>query len=480
MHHPHRPWRILAGALLLALVATPWIAGCDFLRSSDDTTPLTPTPVGPIDLRYPLQFVDGRYLADASGTPVFLSGDAAWSAIANLTREEMVRYLDDREARGVNAVYVNLIEAAFSNQTPPHTNVYGDPPFDAVLDSNDLELDFTTPNEAYWTLVDDFLAYAEARGIVVFAFPAYAGWQQGNDGWGSGIDANGPDNLRTYGTFLGARYRTQPNIVWAAGGDWGPTGPFDLVAEYDALKGGIQDAGASQLWTGHGGQESGVDVYGYLGLDMNTTYRYPPQQVPEAVINDYFRDDRLPFVFFEGYYEGEFDVTPRELRYQAYISILGGAFGHFYGNSPIWFFGDGWEDALDAPGARSMTHLASLMRSRPFARLIPDYEFEPESALRGGRGDLDTGYAVISVANDGSSLVAYAPDERAITLDLSVLADATAQLWCFDPATGASTDLGTGTGTQTFEACASSEDYVIVADAASRDFAAPGTRRFSE
>lgn len=454
------------------------MAGCDFLRSSDDDTPLTPTPVGPADLRFPLQLVDGRYLADAGGTPVFLSGDAAWSAIANLTREEMVRYLDDREARGFNAIYVNLIEAAFTDQTPPHNNVYGDSPFNSTVDG--VELNFADPDEAYWELVDDFLDYAEARGIIVFAFPAYTGWQQGNDGWGSGIDANGPDNLYAYGAYLGARYRNQPNLVWTAGGDWGPSGQYDLAAEYDALKRGIQDAGASQLWTGHGGQQSGLDVYGYLGLDINTTYRYPPQGVPEAVINDYFRDDRLPFVFFEGHYEGEYDVTTQALRYQAYVSVLGGAFGHFYGNNPIWLFNDGWEAALAAPGARSMTHLASLMRSRPFARLIPDYEFEPESALRGGRGDLEAGYAVIAVANDGSSLIAYAPDRRAITIDLGYLAEDNAQLWCFDPATGASTDLGIGSGERTFEACASSEDYVIVADAASRNFAAPGSARFSE
>ncbi|MEM9999035.1 MAG: DUF4038 domain-containing protein, partial [Bacteroidota bacterium] len=317
--------------------------------------------------------------------------------------------------------------------------------------------------------------------FIVFAFPAYTGWQQGNDGWGSGIDANGPDNLRTYGAFLGNRYQDQPNIIWVAGGDWGPNGPFDLAEEYAALKAGIESTGDAKLWTGHGGQESGLDVYGYLDLDLNTTYVYPPQAVPLRVAEDYFRDDALPFVFFEGHYEGEYDVSTRDLRYQAYGGVLGGAFGHFYGNNPIWFFGDGWQDALGTPAAQSMTHLASLLRSRAFFRLVPDYGGDGESAVVAGRGTEEERFTLLAAADDGSSLIAYVPDGRSVTLDLSSLADTQARVWCYNPATGASDDLGTvEASTQSFDACASSEDYVLVADAASLGFAAPGTTRFTE
>ena len=68
-----------------------------------------------------------RYLVDAAGKPFFINGDAAWSLIAGLTREEADFYLDDRRARGFNTILVSLIETRFAVNAP--ANAYGELPF---------------------------------------------------------------------------------------------------------------------------------------------------------------------------------------------------------------------------------------------------------------------------------------------------------------------------------------------------------------
>ncbi|MEL6614932.1 MAG: DUF4038 domain-containing protein, partial [Bacteroidota bacterium] len=260
-----RSFALLSAALLL------W--GCD---TNNPASPPPPPgqPVGgaapvegvarttPEAPAWPLR-VEGRSLVDQRGTPVLLHGDAAWSAIVNLTREDMDRYLEDRQRKGFNAVYVNLVEWTFSNQSPGWRNANGNDPFIGTVDG--YVPDMTQPNEPYWEHVDYFMDRAGELGIAVVAFPAYAGWQQGFDGWSFALEVNGVARLRAYGLFLGGRYGNRPHVIWSAGGDWGPVGPRgDLSAHYASLVEAIREADADQTWTAHGWQSSGVDSYDYL------------------------------------------------------------------------------------------------------------------------------------------------------------------------------------------------------------------------
>ena len=88
---------------------------------------------------YPLR-VRGRHLVDARGRPFLINGDSAWSLIAQLRDDDVDRYLDDRKARGFNAVLVSLIEHTYASKAP--ADIYGTQPFR-------VDDDFTTPNEAY-------------------------------------------------------------------------------------------------------------------------------------------------------------------------------------------------------------------------------------------------------------------------------------------------------------------------------------------
>ena len=447
------------------------LVACDSGDPPPDNIEPTPVPTG---IAYPLSVSDdGRYLVDSLDRPVVLHGDAAWSLIVNVSIEDARFYLADRRAKGVNAINVNLVETSFSDQAPPWKNVYGEVPFSPLPDT--YILDFSKPNEAYWAHVDAVLEAAAEQDILVFAFPAYMGWMQQFDGWSYALDANGTQRMRAYGEFLGKRYASQPNLIWVAGGDWGPSGPtYELTEEVQAWVDGIRAHDTHHLWTAHGGQQSGTEAYGYLGLDLNTTYRYPPAEVPEAVRTDVNRTPRIPVVFFEGWYENEYSTTTAQLRYQAYTSLLGGAMGQFYGNNPIWEFSEGWKEALNDPGALSMVHVRELVSSRPFHQLVPD---EAGTVVSGHRGSLRDGtYVAAARAESGATSMIYVPQSRSIVVDLSQAVNAqSARLWCVDPKTGTSTDLGTvpAQGIYSASPCAS-PDWILVVDDASLNLGAPG------
>jgi hypothetical protein len=111
---------------------------------------------------FPLKVApSGRYLADQTGTPFFVNGATPWSLTRNLTYDEAVRYMENRQQKGINALIISVPDAYApdgSYSFPPDQQ--GQHPF--VGD------DITRPNEAYWQHVDrvfhrDLLAGAGAR-----------------------------------------------------------------------------------------------------------------------------------------------------------------------------------------------------------------------------------------------------------------------------------------------------------------------------
>ena len=85
----------------------------------------------------------GHHLV-AGGQPKFLLLDAAWSIAVQLTRTQIDTYLDTRKAQGFDGVIWEMIE---SGTYGGPDSAEGAAPF---LTPNDL----TTPNPAYWDLVD--------------------------------------------------------------------------------------------------------------------------------------------------------------------------------------------------------------------------------------------------------------------------------------------------------------------------------------
>jgi len=132
------------------------------------------SPFAQTNYEYPVKPAPGNhFLTDQEGTPFFWSGDAAWSLIVQLSKEDAEFYLDNRQAKGFNVLMVNLIEHRFCTNAP--NNFYNEPPFTGKM--------FTTPNEKYFAHADYVIKAAAKRGIIVLLFPMYLGYDCGIDGW---------------------------------------------------------------------------------------------------------------------------------------------------------------------------------------------------------------------------------------------------------------------------------------------------------
>ena len=427
-----------------------------------------------------------RYLEDSAGQPFLIQGDAAWSLIADLTREEVTLYLEDRGARGFNTILVSLIEARFARNAP--ANAYGERPFRtrpfellAVLD--DLIpmvsfADFSAPNDAYFAHADWVLREAKKRGFLVMLTPSYVGWNGGSQGWYRAMSANGIDRLRQYGEYLGERYRDFDNIMWVHAGDYDPPNK-DLVR---VIADGIRRFQPGALQTAHGAPETAISEYwrNEDWLTIGNVYTYGP--VHSAVFDQYAADDQLPFFLIESGYESEHGITDRQLRMQAYQAVLGGATGQVFGNNPIWHFeapglypaAVTWQQALDSSGARSMTHLRALLTDLPWWLMLPD---RSHSLLAVGQGG-DDDRAVAALAADGSFALAYLPSAREIAIAMDGFAGRRVDARWFDPAEGTFATIAgspfAATGQRTFrpdslENGSGQDDWVLVLNAVPRE-----------
>jgi hypothetical protein len=434
--------------------------------TSGVTSPSQADGAGPSDAGtvFPLTVAASqRYLVDQRGTPFFVNGDTAWSLTHNLSYDESVRYMENRRAKGINALIVSVPDAygpdgSFSD--PPDRQ--GSRPF--------LADDVTRPNEPYWQHVDRVLAKSEDLGFLVLFFPAYLGCC--NDGYVALLQGNGASRARSYGRFVGQRYRARKNLVWVHGGDLDPGAAADVVA---AVKDGIREADPLRLHAAHWSPET--DPYGPFGdgfADLYTTYTYAP--VSARVFEHYTHRPTKPVLLLETHYENDWaGKTADDVRAYPYRAVLSGAAGHFFGNKPLWFCGHGWEPALDSPGSRAVEYVGNLFRSRPWQLLVPKRQGELVAA-GGGDSARDDGVQA-ALAQDGSFAMAFVPDSRTVAVELGRLSGQTVRAWWFDVTTGAASAIGEfpASGTKSFTS-PRSHGAVLVLDDAARGFQPPGSR----
>jgi hypothetical protein len=395
---------------------------------------LTGSAFGESPAAFPLKVSDsGRYLVDQQGKPFLLVGDTAWSIIVEASDADMRDYLADRQKKGFNATVVNLLEHKFTSN-PPKTKA-GLAPFNTPGD-------FSTPNDRYFDFAHKFVKEAGDKGIVVWLAPAYLGYEGNDEGWFKEMKASGKETLRKYGRYIGERFKDLPNIVWVNGGDYAPAGAdrwtVNEVAE------GIREGGATQLQTAHAARkQSGAPAFGDPSwLAINTTY-VDKDEIFHLLAEDYKRSPVHPFVLFEGYYENENNMTPELIRCQAYASMLSGACGQFFGNSPIWHFDGpgvfkqkiGWRKALSQRGSMDMCRVRELFAPRPWHLLVPDLEHKVVTKSTGQ----ELGTAVTARTPDGKLAITYvssaAAKSRSLTVDMAQFAGPVTARW-YNPTSG--------------------------------------------
>lgn len=376
---------------------------------------------------FPLHVEAGkRHLVDAQGKAFLLHGDAASSLLVQLTRELAEQYLNDRKARGFNAILVNLLEHQFATTAP--NNAYGEGPFTTPGD-------FGTPNEAYFAHAHQVLSLAAQRGMVVLLAPAYMGYGGGSEGWYQQMAANGEAKLRSYGQYIATRFSSLDNLLWIQGGDYNPP----ELALLRAVAQGIADVKPLALQSFQG--ERATSALGFLGggeswLNVNSLYTHEYDLVTNAFL-EYGRAS-MPFVLLKARYEETNSGTGQLPRAQAWQAMLSGACGQLMGNDAIWPFGANWQASLASPASASLGQLRALLSSLAWWTLVPDVG---NTFLTSGVGTASS-RAVAATSAAGDFALVYIPGSRQVTLELPRLAGPRVQARWFDPTNGAYTSAG--------------------------------------
>ncbi len=448
------------------------------LSSSINVTTGAASPVQPV---YPLQISsNGRYLVDQNNHPIYITGEQAWSLITELSNSDVNVYLSDRASRGYNALWLAAADNTY--QSDPPYDYYGDAPFDGP--------DFTNEDAAYWSHVDYVIQQAGNYGMTVMIDPAFVGLNS-SDGYLQSYLNSPVTVVSAYGAWLGARYSSFPNIIWALGGDADPS-VNGLYSKLWDLATGIQSTDSVHLMTfeatrlvdgvlAPNGGDSSLDVWPGPPYWLNLNWVYlNPSYIPSSVQLNYSRSPWLPPFMGEDWCEGEHSITSFGLRQEGYGAVLGGAYlGRVFCNNAIWSFGASdsdtmdatWQSQLGSQGSVSQESLGQLLRSRENWLLVPDTN---NTVLTAGYQSGST-IAVTSRTSDGQTIIAYIPSQRAVTIDMTKISDTSAKAWWFNPQTAAATLIGTysTSGPQNFTP-PDQNDWVLVIDAASAKLPAPG------
>jgi hypothetical protein len=427
-----------------------------------------------------------RELVTESGQPFIFLGDTAWELFHRLNREEADLYLADRAKKGFNVIQAVAL-AEFNGLT--ETNRYGHLPL--------VDGDPTKPNGAYFQHVDYIVDKAAELGMYTGLLPTWG--DKVNKKWGQGPEIFTPANARTYGEWIGRRYRDRP-VIWIVGGDR-PIENESHRLVFRAMAEGLRAAvGRTQLFTFHpmGGHSSSEYVHAEPWLDFNmmqsghgsrNARNYamiakdlslkPPKPTldGEPAYEDHpVRGDKTKTQWFD-----EWDV-----RKLCYWGLFAGACGHTYGTHSVWAMWDGkgfkaadqrtpWPEALKLPGSTQVGLARRLLESRPLLGRVPD-----QSLLVSDLGEGAEHCQALRAA-DGSWAMIYSASGKPFSVRLGKLSGKQLKPWWWNPRNGEATVMTlivNQVGPQEFVPPGSgdNQDWVLVLDDAAKPYPKPGAR----
>ncbi len=437
---------------------------------------------------------NNRYLVHEDGTPFFWLGNTAWLLPERLNREEAEYFLDNERKAGFNVEQVQVLNAI------PTYNVYGHA-------ANNAEFDFSTVSQkgvyGYWEHLDYIVGVAEANGIYI-AMDCI---------WGSMVDLMDVKKAEALGSFLGARYRDCPNIIWMIGGDIrGDKSP----EVWDALARAIRKQDPNHVMTFHPrgrttsawwfndrewldfnmfqsghrryGQRNGDGDYTIAENTEEDNWRYVDMSLEKGPVKPVL--DGEPS--YEDIPQGLHDFSaPRwadhDVRRYAYWAVFAGAFGHTYGhNSVMQFIRPGlmasyaadkpWWDALRDPGYNQMKYLKWLMLALPFTERVAD-----QGVVAGQNGER---YDRVIATRGEDYLLVYNYSGKPMSVDLGRISGSRKNVWWMDPSDGSLTYVGEmDSGVTEFSYDAAylrGSDRVLIAIDSSKDYIGKSATRLEE
>lgn len=419
-----------------------------------------PSSIFPIGLS-----ANNRYLINAKGNPFYLRGMALWELEVNGTRAQIDQVLQGCVSQGFNAILVEVAEHLFSFQTPPYQNSESNIPYTGMTGSTPpySSVNFSALNDAYFQRIDYIVRRSFYCGLLVVMTPAYYGFASTQEGWGVGgeLGADTQAHRQAYGAALAKRYLPWSNVMWCWGGD-----NISGAALYNDISTGMATITSAGLYTGHASRT--VDAYsvfnGNVGLfNVNSLYSDNANMVANAAT---CWSRGIPFFLVEDEYENATSQTNQTQRCQKMQAWCGGARGDFFGNDPMWALGssgdsNGTVDVatcitkyLYTTASTSMANMTALFRS------VGMNNHAPVTGTQLITSSLGTGASAVtpSLANDGSSGIAYVPTGGTVTANLSAFARSGITADWHDPTNNTYTVAASGltnAGTQNFTTPAS-------------------------
>jgi len=381
---------------------------------------------------------NGRYLVNASGTPILLWGNAAWNIANENTVAEQITRLDTEVAHGVNAILIQLVSRY---QTNAPNDIDGVAPFSTPND-------FSTFNATYFTKALATVRRARDRGIYCGIAPMWYGYDEtgagdGPQGFYTAMVSNGTTACSNYGAAVANIFKDEDNIFWIGGGDR----PGDADQQYaQAVIDGIRSVSTRHLVTWH------------WNFDVSDSEPVTPQNiagcydwgsnVDNQITTEYDEND-APVVLLETLYELNtgFGYTSEAGRARIMNAMLRGAKGFFWGHEGTWHCGS------------ADTNLPDQSKGQPYDLTSTDrLEFERAKALFAGKNwhllapaALSSGNGRIALTPSGDYGVVYSPSGgQEIN---RTLMSGNFRAYVYDITNGATTEVSGGpfpnTGTQT-------------------------------
>jgi hypothetical protein len=434
--HPGK-WAI--GLLLSSILAS----GAALAGAAGPAFPLKPS-------------ANNRYLVDQNNVPFLMVGDAPQAMVGNLSVKDAKFFIKNRESYGVNALWVNLLCASYTACNADGTTFDGIPPFTTPGD-------LSTPNPEYFDRAQQMLDAAAAHGMVVLLDPAETG------SWLGVLQANGKQKAKKYGEFLGNRFKDTPNIIWMSGNDFQNWEDRNADSVVRAVAEGILAKDPNHIHTielDYLVSASMEDRRWRSIIGLDAVYTYEPTYAKE--LSEYKREDFRPTFMVEANYEfeqngGTDGGTTQNLRRQEYWTQLSGTTGQLYGSAYSWRLQNDWKNNLDTIGIRQLSYMKDLFKTRKWYDLVPDraHDFLIKGFGHFSKEDpiQDDTYATAGLTPDGTLGMAYIPDIRTVTIDMSKMAGTTTVRW-FDPSNATFTDAGSfaNNGTRKFTSPGNNHD----------------------
>jgi hypothetical protein len=374
-------------------------------------------------------------------------------------QQDYDNFFSTRSGQGVTVLMTDVL--AGTNSDAPNNNGStwdGVAPFVSGGDPT------TGLNSSFWTRVDYMMSSAESNGITIgfvfnqYDFPsgyAFSGWTS--------------TQFQAYGTAVGNRYGSQPNIIWLFGNDEYPT---SHDSSYESIITGLQGSGDTHLlgawWSAEYTSRYETDnnqaaSFGetYSAFNFGYTYNagYWNTEYAYGEVVNQGQAHLLPVIWGDGYfYQGDatyFDTYDRAMRQETWWTLTAGARGFLSESENVW----PW--ASTSPAAVStnwfwVNNQANICNAYTglgeWYNLLPDLN---SALVTGGRGTRVSGlvsgggggqyepaftnsWVTASKTPDGKLAILYLPNSTTVTINQSLLTPGYTATW-IDPVTGAKT-----------------------------------------